>query len=214
MIHQAVWSHCAQAWAGTTHTCICRRHAVIHCVQALCGGELATERVEACVNEMSYWMRKNKLQLNDSNTEIMIIYSVHNHSKVNTPHIQVGDSEIQPVSLVTNIGAQLDEILSMMSQVNSLCNRAHFHLRNISKIRHLLNRRTTATLGCVYVTSRLDNGNVLLCGLPQTQLSKVQRFQNTAARLVCLTGRREHVTPVVKELHTSCLFVSGFRARC
>ena len=30
------------------------------------GGALATERVEACVNEMSSWMPKNKLQLNDS----------------------------------------------------------------------------------------------------------------------------------------------------
>ena len=46
-------------------------------------GELATERVEACVNDMSSWMRKNKLQLNDSKTEVMIICSVHNHSKVN-----------------------------------------------------------------------------------------------------------------------------------
>ena len=31
-------------------------------------GELATERVAACVNDMSSWMRKNKLQLNDSKT--------------------------------------------------------------------------------------------------------------------------------------------------
>ena len=49
------------------------------------GGELATEWVEAWVDEMGSWMRKNKLQLNDSNTEVMIICSVHNHSKVNTP---------------------------------------------------------------------------------------------------------------------------------
>ena len=40
-----------------------------------------------------------------------------------------------------------------------------------------------------------------LCGLPQTLLSKVQRVQNAAARLVCLTGRWEHITPVGKELH-------------
>ena len=71
----------------------------------------------------------------------------------------------------------------------------------MSKIRHLLDRRTTATLVHAYLTSRLDNGNALLCGLPQTLLSKVQRFQNAAARLVCLTGRREHITPVLKELH-------------
>ena len=101
-------------------------------------GELATEVVEACVNDMSSWMRKNKLQLNDSKTEVMIICSVHNHSKVNIPHIQVGDSEIQPVSEVRNIVAQLDETLTMRIHVNSLCSRAHFYLRNISKIRHLL----------------------------------------------------------------------------
>ncbi len=131
----------------------------------------------------------------------MIICSVHNHSKVNIPHIQVGDGEIQPVSVVRNIGAQLDETLSMRSHVNCLCSRAHFYLRNISKIRNLLDRRTTATLVHAYVTLRLDNGNALLCGLPQTLLSKVQRVQNAAARLVWLTGRREHITPVLKELH-------------
>ena len=69
-------------------------------------------------------MRKNKLQLNDSKTEAMIICSVHNHSKVNIPNIQVGDSEIQPVSVMRNIGARVDETLSMRSHVNSLCSRA------------------------------------------------------------------------------------------
>ena len=163
--------------------------------------ELATERVEVCVNEMSSWMYKNNLQLKGSKTDVMIICSLNDHSKVNIPHIQVGDSKTQPGSVVRNIGAQLDEILSMRSHVNSLCSRAHFYLRNISKIRHLLDRWTTATLVHAYVTSRLDNGNGMLCGLPRTLLSKVQRVQNAAARLVCLTGRREHSTPVLKELH-------------
>ena len=103
--------------------------------------------------------------------------------------------------MVRNIGAQLDETLSTRSHVNSLCSRAHFYLRNISKIRHLLDRRTTATLAHAYITSWLDNGNAMLCGLPRTLLSKVQRVQNAAARLVCLTGRRENSTPVLKELH-------------
>ena len=89
----------------------------------------------------------------------------------------------------------------MSSHVNSLCSRAHFHLRNISKIRHLLDRWTTATLVHAYVTSRLDNGKALLCGLPQTLLSKGQRVQSSVARLVCLTGRWDHITPVRKELH-------------
>ena len=41
-----------------------------------------------------------------------------------------------------------------------------FYLRNISKIRHRLDRRTTATLVHAYATSWLDNGNALLGGHP------------------------------------------------
>ena len=150
---------------------------------------------------MHSWMYKNKLQLNDAKTEVMLISSVHNQSKFNVSHIQGCDSEIQPVSVVRNIGAQLDDTLIIWSHVNSLCSRAHFYLRNISKIRHLLDRRTIAALVHAYVTSRLDNGNPLLCGLPQTLISKVQRIQTAGARLMCLTGRREHITPILQELH-------------
>ena len=126
------------------------------------GCEFATERIEACVTEMRSWVYNNKLQLNEAKSEIMLICSVYNQSKFNVSHIQVGDSEFQPVSVVRNIGAQLDETFSIQ-QVNSLYSRAHIYLRNISKIRHLLDRRTTATLVHAYVTSRLDNGNALLC---------------------------------------------------
>ena len=110
------------------------------------GVELATERVEACVDKMSSWMRKNKLQLNDSKTEVMIICSVQNHSKVNVPYIQDGDNEIQPVSVVRDIGAQLDETFCMRRHVPQVEVRPAAQRVYISKIRHLLDRRATATL--------------------------------------------------------------------
>ena len=39
----------------------------------------------------------------------------------------------------------------MRSHVNSVCSKAHFYLRNISKIRHLLDRRTTADMPSVLI---------------------------------------------------------------
>ena len=44
-------------------------------------------------------------------------------------------------------------------------------------------------------------GNSLLFGLPEFQLSKLQRLQNTDAHLVTLTKRREHISPI---LHALC----------
>jgi len=51
------------------------------------------------------------------------------------------------------------------------------------------------------VTSRLDYANVLLCGANCKVIDKLQRIQNTAARLITLTKKRDHITPVLYSLH-------------
>ena len=46
-----------------------------------------------------------------------------------------------------------------------------------------------------------DNGNALFYGLPQNQISRLQHIQNTAARVVTLSRKSCHMTPILKELH-------------
>ena len=43
--------------------------------------------------------------------------------------------------------------------------------------------------------------NSIPCGLPNTELIKLQRVQNAAARLVTSTSRYHHITPILYELH-------------
>jgi hypothetical protein len=51
------------------------------------------------------------------------------------------------------------------------------------------------------VISRLDYGNALLYGVNASILSKLQRVQNTAARLISRKRKHEHITPVLVSLH-------------
>ena len=51
------------------------------------------------------------------------------------------------------------------------------------------------------VTSRLDYSNGLLYGIPKFAVSILQSVQNSAARIVTKTAPREHITPVLEELH-------------
>ena len=50
------------------------------------------------------------------------------------------------------------------------------------------------------ITSRVDYCNSLLYGLPATQLNKIQRVLNAAARLVCRSPPYCHITPLMHNL--------------
>ena len=49
--------------------------------------------------------------------------------------------------------------------------------------------------------SRLDYGNALLGGLNNRQLDRLQRVQNSAARVVYRVRKRDHIIPTLRTLH-------------
>lgn len=100
-----------------------------------------------------------------------------------------------------NLGVEFDKVLSMSSHVNKMVQSSSFHLRNIGQVRNRLTEKATKSLVQSLVISRLDYDNSLLCGLSQELMNKLQLVQNKAARMITLTKRRDHITPVLRTLH-------------
>ena len=74
-------------------------------------------------------------------------------------------------------------------------------LRQISTIRQFLTEDATRKLVCAFVLSRLDYCSSLLSGCPKYLIDRLQKVQNSAARLIFKTRKRDHVTPLLKSLH-------------
>ena len=62
-------------------------------------------------------------------------------------------------------------------------------------------RSATEKLVHSLISSRLDIGNGLLYNLPNSQIGQLQKLQNAAARVVSLSSKRSHITPILKTLH-------------
>ena len=89
----------------------------------------------------------------------------------------------------------------MHGHINMACRKASLALRRIGKIRPYLNKNVNEILVHAFVSSILDNCNSLLHGVPDKDVSKLRRIQNSAARLVCRSKKHNHITPILKELH-------------
>ena len=95
----------------------------------------------------------------------------------------------------------MSHTMSLDDHITSICRSAYTAIRQISTIRPYLSVDATKTLVCALVLSRLDYANSLLAGCPKQTLNRLQKAQNSAARLVLRAKKRDHITPLLRTLH-------------
>ena len=129
----------------------------------------------------------NKLKLNDSKTELLHVKSRFARN-VSSVDINIGDTTVSPC-------------LSMRSHINSVCRSVSFAISKIGKIRRYLDQASAEKLVHSFISSRLDNCNSILFALHDKELNKLQRIQNMATRIITLSKKLDHITPVMYKLH-------------
>lgn len=116
--------------------------------------------------DLCAWLIRHSLSISDAKNELLIVSPHYQLSKISIDSITFGDSTIQPVGSVHNLGSQLEAKMAMSVHIAKVCCKALHRLHRIQQIKKFLNPETTTTLTHAFVTSSMDYCNSLLYGIP------------------------------------------------
>ena len=105
-------------------------------------------------------------------------------------------------SSIKNLGVYLDSKMSFDKQVSETCKACFFSYSYLAS--HSGFFEASKTIVAAIVGSRLDLCNSLLTGTSVLNLTRLQRVQNTLARVVAHDAQEPwfcHITPVLSDLH-------------
>ena len=94
----------------------------------------------------------------------------------------------------------LDQHLNMEHHINKTVSLCYQSLKNVGRIRKVLSFENTEILVCAVISSRIDYCNSLI-NIERKNIFKLQKVQNSAARIVKLKNRRHSATSLLNELH-------------
>ncbi|XP_053111605.1 uncharacterized protein LOC128327198 [Hemicordylus capensis] len=158
-----------------------------------------THSRNACLQAVMGWTRDNKLKLNPSKTEVLIVEAQNQRGELDLP---VLDGVTFPQKeQVCSLGVLLDPGLTLVSQVEAMARSAFYQLRLIRQLCPFLEEDDLKTVVHQLVISWLDYCNALYVGLPLYVVRKLQLVQHAAARLVSGSTQRDHIIPVLQQLH-------------
>ena len=158
--------------------------------------------LNTCISTVYSWMTDSKLKLNPDKTEFLLIGSEKQRNKFNNFFpVSILGNETMPNVNSKNLGVYFDSQFNFKKHISKICSSCFYHIRDLFRIRKLISFDTAKTIATALVISRLDYANSILHGISTEQINRLQRVQNSLARVVCKAPRLAHSEPLLKKLH-------------
>ena len=100
-----------------------------------------------------------------------------------------------------NLGVIFDSHLELKDHVSKVVQSAWVGVRKVGHLRKFLNPLSSEKLVHAFITSHLDYCNSLLSGLPDKDISRLQRIQNASARIIKCAKRSDSISRLLQDLH-------------
>lgn len=162
----------------------------------------ALTQLTSTLDSVHSWLSRNRLSLNPSKTDFLIIGSKQQREKLSFNSFTFGGNTISCAPTVRNLGVIFDADLCLDSHISNVCRSSYHQIRQIRQIRPALNHSSAVLLANALVSSRLDFCNSLYYGLPGSSLKRLQLVQNSLARCIFPNIRKfDHISAAIRDLH-------------
>ena len=158
-------------------------------------------KLHQCASSLKSWMDLNRLRMNNAKTELILYGSQPQLEKCTTDEILIVDLIIKRLETVQQLGAFLDKNLNFKHHITTTCSNAMKSILKIKNIRKYLTQSAAEILVLSTVVSHLDYCNSILAGIPNSEISQMQRVQNIAAKLVLGKSKFYSSSECLWELH-------------
>ena len=151
---------------------------------------------------ISKWMSSHFLKLNAGKSQLLIFTPKNIRDLMFIDKVYLEQNTFIPVSLeAINLGVKLDYALSFTPQINMIISQGYRQICNISQIRRYLTIDDLRTIVQALIVGKIDNCNSLLYGVSEYELSRLQKLQNSCARLIFGKKKFESVSELLTKLH-------------
>ena len=97
--------------------------------------ESTISRMQDCICNVQSWFSNNKLKMNPDKTLFIAFVPPYYNTLVDNININIGSSDINVVSSVTNLGVRLDRNKKMTTQTSHIMSSCAYQLKLVNSIR-------------------------------------------------------------------------------
>ena len=149
------------------------------------------------LDNLNKWLISNKLTLNTSKTEFMLIGS---RQKLSTLAISINNVPIEHVSSVKSLGIFIDENLRWQTHIDKLSKKIASGIGAIKRIRPFVPPPTLHYIYNALIQSHFDYCNLVWGNCGKTLFDRLQKLQNRAARVLTFSSYDADANRLIRQL--------------
>ena len=150
---------------------------------------------------LAQWFAKNGMKVNAQKTQMIIFGSRQNLSRLPPISVHFMGATVAVSPTVSNLGVTFDQRMSFSAHVDDIVRKCTGMLCGLMHAKHYLPKSVLITLVQALVVSRLRYCIAVYGCCNSTELKRVQKLLNFAARVI--SGRRkfDHISDVLGQLN-------------